>query len=181
MMTGKRAGTLTTLAVAALLIGGCTPPADEAPPPQTSPPTSQPASPPATSPPASPGASPSPSQPGEGTEVDADLTIVLTSAGSNYREERTFRCEDSQPVEGTTIREPEAACAALEQHSQDVFFSLPDPERSCTQEYGGPAQAHVTGTINGREVDKRFSLTDGCKISEWNSMQALLGGPAGEV
>jgi hypothetical protein len=117
----------------------------------------------------------------EGTAMDADLTVVLTSAGSDARIERKLVCRDSQPADGSTVRDADAACAALTKHGEKVFFELPDRNRICTQQYGGPQQARVTGTISGREVDKEFSLTDGCKISEWNSMQALLGSRAGQA
>lgn len=150
--------------------------------PAPSPEITTPAS-PGTGSPGAPGA-PSESTPPtteEGTAMDADLTIVLTSAGSDARVERKLVCKDSQPAEGSTVRDADAACAALTQHGEKVFFELPDRNRICTQQYGGPQQARVTGTISGREVDKQFSLTDGCKISEWNSMQALLGSRAGEA
>jgi len=113
--------------------------------------------------------------------VDATLRIELTSAGSDAVQERTLECADSQPLESSTVREPEAACEALANAGEKVFFGLPDPNLICTQEYGGPQQAHVTGTLNGKPVDKRFSLTDGCKISEWHAMEALLGGIGGAV
>ncbi|MET1156091.1 SSI family serine proteinase inhibitor [Arthrobacter sp.] len=149
--------------------------------PAPSPGITAPAS-PGTGSPGSPGTSePAPPNTQEGTAMDADLTIVLTSAGSEARVERKLVCRDSQPADGSTVRDADAACAALSKHGEKVFFELPDRNRICTQQYGGPQQARVTGTISGREVDKQFSLTDGCQISEWNSMQALLGSRAGEA
>ncbi|MGM0931567.1 MAG: hypothetical protein ACQEXN_17970 [Actinomycetota bacterium] len=173
------------LRTAALIIGllavpslaACGPGDQPAPSPGITAPAS-----PGTGSPGTPGTSePAPPNTQEGTAMDADLTIVLTSAGSDARVERTLVCRDNQPADGSTVRDAEAACAALSKHGEKVFFELPDRNRICTQQYGGPQQARVTGTISGREVDKQFSLTDGCKISEWNSMQALLGSRAGEA
>ena len=129
--------------------------------------------------PASP--EPAPTEDQKGVAMDAELSIMLTSADSTARFEQLLVCRDSRPAEGSTVIDPEGACAALAKHGDKVFFELPDPNRLCTQQYGGPQQAHVTGTFNGREVNKHFSLTDGCKISEWNAMAALLGSRAGEV
>ncbi|WP_336715261.1 serine protease inhibitor [Arthrobacter sp. USHLN218] len=176
-MDRKRAGSRTALALLsvpaalALLLSGCAPGGEG--PGETSPPASQPAS-------SGPGSAP-PSSPAEGAPVDAKLKISVSTSGADYKEEKTLVCVDSQPMESSTVQDPDAACAALVQHAENVFFTQPDPNRSCTQQYGGPQQAHVTGTIDGREVNKTFTLTDGCKISEWNAMQDLLGGAAGKV
>jgi hypothetical protein len=46
---------------------------------------------------------------------------------------------------------------------------------ACTQVYGGPATARVTGTLEGRRVDASFKRTDGCEIARWDRVQGLLG------
>jgi len=180
-MDRKRVGSRTALALLsmpaalALLLSGCAPGGEE--PGETTPPAS------ATSPgasPTEPGSAP-PSSPAEGAPVDAKLKISVSTSGADYKEEKTLVCVDSKPMESSTVQDPDAACAALVRHAENVFFTRPDPNRACTQEYGGPQQAHVTGTIDGREVDKTFTLTDGCQISEWNAMKDLLGGAGGKV
>jgi hypothetical protein len=177
---GLRAAALIIGLLAVPSLSACGPGNQPAPSPGITAPAS-----PGTGSPGAPGTpAPSKSTPPntqEGTAMDADLTVVLTSAESDARIERKLVCRDSQPADGSTVRDAEAACAALTKHGERVFFELPDRNRICTQQYGGPQQARVTGTISGREVDKQFSLTDGCKISEWNSMQALLGSRAGEA
>ena len=37
----------------------------------------------------------------------------------------------------------------------------------------------MTGWYLGREVNSRFSRTDGCEIARWRAMAPLLGGNAG--
>lgn len=44
----------------------------------------------------------------------------------------------------------------------------------CTQRYGGPQTARVTGTWEGREVDAEFERTNGCEISRWDTMTPAL-------
>jgi hypothetical protein len=43
----------------------------------------------------------------------------------------------------------------------------------CSEIYGGPQQALVTGTIDGRTVKARFKRTDGCEIARWNRLAFL--------
>ena len=44
----------------------------------------------------------------------------------------------------------------------------------CTQIYGGPETARVTGTINGKKVDRRFTRTNGCEIADFTDAAGLL-------
>ena len=83
--------------------------------------------------------------------------------------------------EGSTLPDPRAALAAVEQFGEEIFFPVPRPDRICTQQYGGPQVAMVTGRFRGREVSSRFSRTDGCEIARWRTMAALLGGVAGST
>jgi hypothetical protein len=52
--------------------------------------------------------------------------------------------------------------------------SRPSDDRICTQVYGGPETAHFTGEIGGRQVDRRFSRTDGCEIADWERVEQFL-------
>ena len=44
----------------------------------------------------------------------------------------------------------------------------------CTQQYGGPATARVTGTWQGQHVDATFDRTNGCEIARWNTLRPVL-------
>lgn len=48
---------------------------------------------------------------------------------------------------------------------------------ACTQVYGGPATARVTGELRGVRVWAEFDLTDACEIARWRRNAALLGAP----
>ncbi len=50
-----------------------------------------------------------------------------------------------------------------------------DPLRACTQQYGGPEQAHMTGTLEGRPVDVTVKRSDGCGIAAYDALFAALG------
>jgi hypothetical protein len=53
----------------------------------------------------------------------------------------------------------------------------PDPHRACSQIYGGPERALVTGTIGGRRIRHGFSRTNGCGVAEWRRAMPLLPRP----
>ncbi|WP_427134261.1 serine protease inhibitor [Pseudarthrobacter sp. S9] len=112
---------------------------------------------------------------------DVDLTIVLTEAPG--APEYTFRLEASDgTVSGaTSLPDPAAALEAVQRYGEDTFFPEPGPPKLCTQQYGGPQIAVVTGWFLGRKVHSRFSRTDGCEIARWRAMAPLLGGVAGST
>lgn len=55
-----------------------------------------------------------------------------------------------------------------------LLTTPPDKQRACTQIYGGPETARITGTIDGVKVDRRFSRTNGCEIDDFNRAGELL-------
>jgi hypothetical protein len=55
-----------------------------------------------------------------------------------------------------------------------LLTAPPDQGRMCTQIYGGPQTARVTGTIDGAKVDRRFTRTNGCEIADFQRAAALL-------
>lgn len=108
-----------------------------------------------------------------------DLTITLTE--SPQATPRTFRlvAAGSEPSAESTLPDPASALSAVEKYGEKMFFPLPDPTRVCTQQYGGPEIAVVTGWFNGKAVNSTFKRTDGCEISRWRAMAPLLGGLSG--
>ncbi|MEA2129152.1 MAG: hypothetical protein QOJ85_2043, partial [Solirubrobacteraceae bacterium] len=45
---------------------------------------------------------------------------------------------------------------------------------ACTQIYGGAQTLHVTGTIDGRAVKRRFARTNGCEIADYGRVAGAL-------
>ncbi|MGO4857139.1 serine protease inhibitor [Arthrobacter sp. 2MCAF14] len=114
-------------------------------------------------------------------KYDVELTITLTEAPGAADYEFFLLGSGGEVSEGSTLPDPRAALAAVEQFGEEIFFPVPRPDRICTQQYGGPQVATVTGRFRGREVSSRFSRTDGCEIARWRTMAALLGGVAGST
>lgn len=44
----------------------------------------------------------------------------------------------------------------------------------CSQVYGGPQTARVSGRWRGEPVDLALSRTDGCRIAQWDRFGPLL-------
>jgi hypothetical protein len=67
---------------------------------------------------------------------------------------------------------PSTSCRKLAALADNPFAPTP-PGTACTQIYGGPQEALVTGTFRGRRVWARFSRRDGCAIARWNRLSFL--------
>ncbi len=115
------------------------------------------------------------------SRLEIDLTVRLTEAPG--APEYVFRLTASGGAlaEGCTLPDSPAALEAVSRHGEDIFFPKPGPPKLCTQQYGGPQVAVVTGWFEGREVNSQFSRTDGCEIARWRTMAPLLGGVAGST
>ena len=69
------------------------------------------------------------------------------------------------------------ACAELKRATADGDPFAPVPEDAmCTQIYGGPAHAEVTGRWAGVVVEAEFSRANGCEIARWDGLATVLGG-----
>ena len=89
--------------------------------------------------------------------ADVDLTIRLTEAPGAPTYEfrlvlRSSGLSKSRSLEGSTLPDPAAALAAVERFAEEVFFAPRRADMMCTQQYGGPQVAVVTGTFHGRAV-----------------------------
>jgi len=108
-----------------------------------------------------------------------DLTISLREGPDAPEHEFRLVALDGKPAAGCTVPDPAAAVAAVERYGEDIFFPKPGPPKLCTQQYGGPQVAVVTGVIGSRPVSLTFRRTDGCEIARWRAMAPLFGGTPG--
>lgn len=116
--------------------------------------------------------------------ASADLQVVLTnvgdkSAGAGVPLPTGIPCDRSTPAtcRGTlecpaTDKRDEGVCAWLASAGAKLFASAPANEM-CTEVYGGPEVAKVTGTFDGRKVDATFSRTNGCEIARFDAAAPL--------
>lgn len=103
------------------------------------------------------------------------LVILLQESAEAEPVEYILECIDGRPGPETTLPNGAAACELVAALGPKFFTARPDKNLICTQVYGGPQTARITGTIDGNVVRARFARTDGCEISRWNAVQGILG------
>jgi hypothetical protein len=111
-----------------------------------------------------------------GTSGRTALTVVYRAdAGSSVAPTRwTLRCA---PARGT-LPHPGVACRHLARGGPTLFAPVPRGI-ACTEIYGGPQVAVVTGTVAGKRISARLSREDGCQVARWNRLSPWLLPPGG--
>ncbi len=177
---------LAALALAALLMPACTPTPDggSTPSPTPSPPSATASGTPAPSPDTEtsvPAPAPAPSLPpaaGPG-QGNAELAITVTPAEGEPGVSHTLVCEEGVPAAESSHPDAAAACAALKENAALLNPATPGTAQACTEQYGGPQKATVTGVVDGVPVDAEFARTNGCEISAWDGAKDVLGAAGG--
>lgn len=104
------------------------------------------------------------------TPTPTQLRVTLWPAGqSGASQSWMLSCV---PARGTHPA-PGRACLTVGREGLAAFRPVP-PATLCTQVYGGPQEALVTGRLRGRPVWARFNLRDGCQIARWKRLAPLL-------
>jgi len=141
-------------------------PGSAAPSPDTE--TSVPAPAPATSRPSN--------GPGQG---NAELAITLVPSPGAPEVNYTLVCFSGEPAAESSHPNAAAACAALKANAAIAAPAAPGTAQPCTQQYGGPQTAAVTGMVDGVAVESKFSRTNGCEISALDAAKDVLGASGG--
>jgi hypothetical protein len=89
----------------------------------------------------------------------ADLTVTVENGAA-----KSVQCDAPDDSE---------VCGALADIDPKTFEPVPG-NQACTQQYGGPETATVKGTLDGKEVDAKFSRENGCEIERWEAAKPLL-------
>jgi Subtilisin inhibitor-like len=97
-----------------------------------------------------------------------DLTIVVNDGSGKTS---TWRLACDPP--GGSHPDPKAACRVLKANGAAALPPVPE-DKICTQIYGGPETATITGTWEGKQVLSQFARNDGCQISRWKLLEGLL-------
>ncbi|REE97397.1 SSI family serine proteinase inhibitor [Thermomonospora umbrina] len=102
------------------------------------------------------------------TRLDIEVRPSAKGAPTTW----TLTCD---PAGGSHPR-AEAACQALAKLKNP--FAPVAKDAICTEIYGGPNVASVSGTWRGTRIDTDFSRSNGCEISRWEQLTPLLDKPA---
>ena len=103
----------------------------------------------------------------------ADRTSLRVAYKRTATADPVVRVVTCSRVPGTGM-EPTRACARLDELVRP-FAPVPDGS-VCTEIYGGPQTARVTGTFRGRRIWVVFRRTNGCEIDRWNRHAFLFPG-----
>ena len=103
------------------------------------------------------------------SRAENDLVVRYDVGDGSAPQSWTLACLGT--ADGTHP-DAEAACAHLTA-MEDPFAPIPD-DVACTEQYGGPQSAHIAGLWGGEPVDLEVTRVDGCRISQWDSLQPLL-------
>jgi hypothetical protein len=107
--------------------------------------------------------------PREDAAPATELRIVVWSSGRGGKAvEARLTCNPA----GGSHPNPSAACAVLATE-RGALDPVPR-DAICTQVFGGPDEADVTGTIDGERVKATFTKRNGCEIDRWERLDALL-------
>ncbi|MFE4194364.1 SSI family serine proteinase inhibitor [Paenarthrobacter sp. NPDC056912] len=123
-------------------------------------------------------ASPSsmPSTPGQG---NAELSITLIETPEAAPKTFTLVCSGGAPAGESNHPSASAACTSIKDNPSLLSPAPTRTDQACTLQYGGPATAKVTGSVDGKEVTASFSRTDGCQIALWDAAKSVLGSDGG--
>lgn len=106
-------------------------------------------------------------------QTKIELSLSIRADGQNESAHYTLICSGSAAAKTSEHPTPSAACELLAASPQ-ILDPVP-ADQMCTQQYGGPATALVTGTRAGQPISREFDLKDGCGISDWRNALPLLG------
>ena len=99
---------------------------------------------------------------------DNTLTIAVSAGPGQPQTSWTLTCDPP----GGTHPDPEGACRAIAA-ARHPFEPVP-ADMHCTQVYGGPETAVISGTWQGRPIEAFYRRTDGCEIARWRALAAVL-------
>jgi hypothetical protein len=108
--------------------------------------------------------------------ASTSLHITVWPAGPDQPGKRVYTLQCGNPI-GGTLPKRAAACTKL-MRVERPFAPTPSGV-ACTQIYGGPQEALVTGRFRGKPVRARFTRNDGCEIARWSRVRFLFPGPVG--
>ena len=114
---------------------------------------------------------------GAAAQPSVRLTVSFTPGGGAPHVAH-LRCTGARASADGFLRGVGAARAC--RHARRIARFLarrPARGRACTQIFGGPERARVTGRIGNRRIDRRLARTDGCRIADYDRVVPLVPRP----
>jgi len=115
---------------------------------------------------------------GGGPYPVADLEVVVEHPDRETISYRITCLGDTATITGDVDLDEQTACEALSLPEVQQRLIEGPTDEICTEQYGGPDTATITGTIDETPVDTVVDRTNGCGISDWDDLLADLLPPA---
>ncbi len=98
-----------------------------------------------------------------------DLRITVWPQGkTGVSISRTLNC----PQGTGSLPKARAACSKLQRIEAAAFAPVPTGT-VCSEIYGGPQTARVSGRLAGQPIEADFKRTNGCEIARWGRLAFL--------
>ncbi|WP_457965508.1 serine protease inhibitor [Arthrobacter sp. D1-29] len=110
---------------------------------------------------------------------NAELAITVRPSETEPAVNYTLVCQDGVPAAESKHPSAEAACEAIKNNAAVLSPSAQGKDQACTEQYGGPQEAIVTGIVDDTPVDATFARRNGCEISAWDAARDILGATGG--
>ena len=99
--------------------------------------------------------------------------------GSGHTKTGRLSCRGSRARASGFLRRRPASRLCRVARDLRGFLTVPPRDEVCTEVWGGPDRARVSGRIGGDRIDRRLARRDGCEIDDWDRAQPLLPRPKG--
>ncbi len=109
-------------------------------------------------------------------ESSLSLSFSVTDPGGPIGRAR-LRCDGRASTATGYLAERGASALCARARSaavRRVLAGPPSPRRACTQIYGGPQVARITGRRGETRIARTITREDGCRIAEWDALGPLL-------
>lgn len=116
-------------------------------------------------------------EPAEGAAVSLKVAIRYDDRGTRKAATLTCRASGNRATGYLRRRSVRRLCRAARDLRE--FLAAAPRHEICTEQWGGPDRAHITGRIGSDAIDRRLARTDGCEIADWDRAQPLLPRPRG--
>lgn len=112
---------------------------------------------------------------GGGPYPIADISFDVDMGDGTTHEYRLACLGDTATFTGDTSLAADRACLALnELEVRSRLLGDDHLDRVCTEQYGGPQLATLTGTLDDQPVDATIDRANGCGIDDWDQLLAPL-------
>lgn len=108
------------------------------------------------------------------TAEPTHLEITIRADGNTISDQFILDCNGTKALDSSTLSEAAEACKLIAE-KPEIIVQQQSPQAICTEIFGGPERAEITGELAGKSVQSTYSKHNGCAIDRWSRAELLLG------